>query len=207
MQTFLECFNLILTGNKEKSRQAARRVRKLLYGPGKSKDDFKTISSIVENAPREYKKISEEWRQENFVVAISVLYFLHNKKDQFDFLFPWLYGLIQHPNGNIRYAVVRMFENDLGPLTAHIRIPEIRANYSKNPKYKKADDILFGLFVNLLNLAHDLEKPSYQKYKYISSIPSGSYKSVQMVLASLSELCGEDYMEQMEYYYKRSILF
>ena len=195
MKTFRELFNTILTGEKDASRQAAREVRKLLYGS--HGDQYNEISSIIENSPKEYEEITESWRQENFVMAISVMYFLHNRENQPDFLFPWLYELLQHENGNIRHAAVRMFENELGPLTYHIRCPGEKSSFHKfSPE--QAQHILFGLFANLNNLAIDLWIPAYKKYKYISSLPSGTYKSVQMILSRLEEDCGKGYMAQLE---------
>jgi hypothetical protein len=202
MQTFFECFSIILTGDKDASRQAARQVRKLLYS-SKSDNQFGAIASTIENAPKEYEKISEDWRQENFIMAVSVLYFLHNKESQPDFLFPWLYHLIQHPSGNIRHAAVRMYEIELGPLTVHLRFPNKKSSYLHKLTPEQADMILFELFANLTDLIKDLWQPAYKKYKYLSSLPSGAYKSVQMVLASLQEDCGKEYMARLEDSYRK----
>ncbi len=196
MKTFTELFDTILTADRDASRQAAREVRKLVYSSGEA-DGYTLIASIIENAPEEYKKITEGWRQENFVMAISVMYFLHNREKQPNFLFPWLFELLQYENGNIRHAAVRMLEHELGPLTYHIRFPGKKSSLGElSPGV--ADRILFGLFANLNNLAIDLWKPAYKKYKYISSLPHGPYKSVQMVLNSLVDGCGQEHMAQLE---------
>jgi hypothetical protein len=187
-ETFSELFNTILAGDKEASRAAARQVRKLLYSSANG-GKYKDIASIVGNAPKEYAKISEDWRRENFVIALSVLYFLHNKENQPDFLFPWLFQLIQHENGNIRQAAVRMIGHELGPLTYYIRFPgEKSTSLEFSPE--RADSILFGLFTNLNNLAANLWKPTYKKCKYINSLPTGSYKSVQLILSRMEDDCG-----------------
>ena len=125
MNTIKECFETILNGDKEESRKAARRVRKLVHGS--SADDrgkYEEMANLIETAPENYVRISEEWRQENFVVATSVIYFLHNREDKPDFLFPWLYQLLQHQNGYIRHAAVKMICHEIGPLTYHIRFPD-----------------------------------------------------------------------------------
>lgn len=59
MATFLECFDIILTGDKQASQKAARQVRKLVYGSGE-RESFKLIASIMENASKEYAKIKED---------------------------------------------------------------------------------------------------------------------------------------------------
>lgn len=198
MKSLIECFKIVMTGNREASRKAAREVRRLVYSSGNGRDKYQDIKNIINSAPNEYAKISEEWRQENFVMAVSVMYFLHDKENQPDFIFSWLFELIQHNNGNIRHAVVRMFENELGPLSYHIRFPNEESNQIRELLPEKSDQILFGLFINLTQLLNDLWKPIYKKYKYIHSLPTGPYKSVQMVLGYLEEYCGREYMEKLE---------
>jgi hypothetical protein len=195
MSNFVDCFNIILNGNKEASRKAARDARKMVYSS--HGNQYKDIKLIIENAPKVYAKIKDDFRQENFVVAVSVMYFLHNRENQPDFLFSWLFDLLQHKNGNIRYATVRMFENEIGPLTYHIRFPNEKPCEWRNLPCEKADLILLELFVNLHNLANSLWKPVYKKYKYISSLPSGTYKSIQMILSFMEDYCGKEYIAQL----------
>jgi hypothetical protein len=169
-------------------------VRKLLYS---SHDGgrYDEIIKIVENAPDEYRKIKEEWREENFVVAVSVLYYLHNRKNQPDFLFPWLFNLLLHKNGNIRQSAVRMIGHELGPLTVHIRCPEYKQDKSKP---EQSDFILLNLFMTLNDLLSNLWKPEYKKYKYVDSLPTGPYKSIQMIMSKIGNDCGKEYMEILE---------
>ncbi len=206
MNTIKECFKIILQGNKEESRQAARQVKKLLYA-SRTKDKYEDIKKLVKGASKEYDKISEDWRQENFVMAVSVIYFLHDREDDPDFLFPWLFQLLLHSNGTIRYAAVRMLSFELGPLTIYIRIPDFKPNGMTNLKPKQADAIIFSLFVHLNKLLKKVWKPKYKKYKYISSLPTSPYKSIQMVIARIEELCGDGYMSYLvKKYNERSYL-
>lgn len=195
MKTLTELFKTILTADKNTGRKAAREVRKLLYSSSTG-NKYKSIASIIDKAPVEYEKIKENWRQENFVMAISVIYFLHNKKNRPDFLFPWLFKLLRHENGYIRYASVRMFENELGPLTYHIRFPGNKSIL--NLSSKDADFILFQLYINLNNLMVNFWKPEYKRHKYISSLPAGVYKSIQLILSCLEDYCGKEYMDRLE---------
>src|SRR3989344_9158181 len=178
MNTIKECFDTILRGNKEKSRLAARRVRKLVYSSSASgREKYGEIAALVRTAPENYLRITEDWRQENFVMAISVIYFLHNRENQPNFLFPWLFQLLQHKNGNIRHSAVRMIEHELGALTYHIRFPGEKSSLHKFSS-KQADQIIFGLRTNLNNLMASSWKNSYKKFKYIDRLPSGTYKSI-----------------------------
>ncbi len=197
--TIKECFDTILHGNKSDSRLAARRVRQLLYSSTgtDNRKKFIDIANLIKNAPREYEKISEEWRQENFVTAVSVIYYMHDREEQPDFLFSWLFKLLQHPNGIIRYASVRMLSNEIGPLTVHIRFPEHKPGYFGKLTQEQADTILRSLFISLNQLLSTVWQSKYKRYKYIDSLPASLYKSVQMVLAELEESCGHKYMNRL----------
>ncbi|MEN9524247.1 MAG: hypothetical protein RL536_316 [Candidatus Parcubacteria bacterium] len=190
IKSFHELFEIILNGSQEESRKAARATRRLIY---RNTTDWKSrsmeIKKIVGNASAQYNKITDEFRQENFVMAISVMYFIHDRESEPDFLFPWFFQLLQHKNGNIRHATVRMIDNDLGPLTVHIRCPGQKSIVNITPQ--KADQILFGLRTNLNNLLDASWKSSYKKYKYVNSLPSGTHKSVQLILSYLNECCDE----------------
>ncbi|MCK9378874.1 MAG: hypothetical protein M0P97_01890 [Candidatus Moranbacteria bacterium] len=193
MKSFVELFETILSGDKESSRLAAREVRKLVYGPYTGKYD--EIKSIVDGASEEYRKITDDFRQENFVMAVSVMYFLHDREKEPDFLFSWLFHLLKHPNGYIRHAAVRMLETELGSLTVHLRCPD--SNYSHKFSRAEADQILANMFIALVSMENNFWEPRYKKYKYISSLPSGPYKSIQMVLSELEDDCGEQFMNKL----------
>jgi len=186
-----------LHGEKSDSRLAARKVRKLLYSSTGTynREKFIDIANLIKNAPGEYEKISEGWRQENFVLAVSVIYYMHDREDQPDFLFPWLFQLLEHPNGVIRYASVRMLSHEIGPLTVHIRFPNHKPGYFGKLTPEQADTILHSLFINLNELMGTLWQSKYRRYKYIDSLPASPYKSVQMVLAELEESCGHKYID------------
>ncbi len=201
MNTLKECFDTISHGNKNDSRLAARKARKLLYSSQGGKDKYDDIKNLIDNAPYEYDKIPEGWRQENFVIAISVIYFLHDGEEQPDFLFPWFFQLLQHPNGYIRHAAVKMICHEIGPLTCHIRFPGKKSSFHTFSS-EQADNILYSLFASLNGLSSALWQPKYKRYKYIGSLPASSYKSVQMVLAELEGSCGREYIEHLVYLMK-----
>ena len=197
MKTIKDCFDVVLKGNKEESRLAAGKVRKTLYGRRKSKNEYRYIKNMINSAPQEYEKITEDWRQEYFVRAISVIYFLHDMEAEIDFLFPWLFQLLQHDNGIIRYGAVKMIKHELGPLTVHIRFPERGLIFGKDLDPESVDQILYSLFVNLIQLILASHKEKYRRYKYIDSLPASKYKSAQMILVYMEELCGEANIEKM----------
>lgn len=197
LKSIKECFDKIIDGDKEDSRLAAREVRKILYSSRCDKDRFKDIKNIINNAPANYTMISENWRQVNFVLAVSVIYYLHDEKKDPDFLFSWFFQLLQHSSGIIRYAVVKMISQELGPLTVHIRFPIDKTITRGGLTPEKADGILFSLYINLNNLLSVLWEPKYKRYKYINSLPTCPYKSVQMIMAEFDDMCGRDYIKQM----------
>jgi len=200
MNTIKKCFETILKAGKEESRQAARMVRKLVYSSSASgKEKYDEIAGLVRTAPENYTRISDDWRQENFVMAVSVIYFLHDIEAQPDFLFSWLFQLLQHSNGYIRHAAVKMISNEIGPLTVHIRFPMDKSILGEKLKPEQADNILYSLFVSLNQLMTTLWQPKYKRYKYIDSLPPSSYKSIRMVLAELEDSCGKKYIDRFAY--------
>ncbi len=194
MDTIKKCFEIILKGSQSDSRLAARQVRKLFYSTQGGLDKYQDIKNIIDGAFEKYAAIDEEWRQENFVMAISVIYFMRDKNKRPDFLFPWLFQLLQHQNGYIRYAAVRMFQNEIGPLTVHLRCPEYKQSKLKS---EESDEILRALYKSLYGLITFLWNPEYKKFKYIDSLPACPYKSVQMVLAEMEDSCGKEYLDRI----------
>ncbi len=198
MKTIPELFRTILRGDQEASRTAARAVRKAAYSSHAGKYDY--IKAIINSASEKYRTITEEFRQENFVMAVSVIYFLHDREQEPDFIFPWLFHLLKHKDGNIRHCAVKMFWHELGPLTVHIRVPWWKSK-SNELSPKRSDQILFDLFTGLEIMANEYFVPAYKKYKYIDSLPSGTYKSIQMVLARMRDDCGDKILEDFRVKY------
>ena len=96
MNTIKNCFAVILRGDKEESRLATRMVRTLLYRSASfDKDKYQDLKNVIQHAPDEFAMIAEDWRQEHFVMAVSVIYYLHDKETHPDFLFFWLFFLYQ----------------------------------------------------------------------------------------------------------------
>ena len=195
MPRIKKSFEIILGGDKEKSHIAARQIRKILHSSKSDKDSYDDIKNIIKGAFGEYYKIREDWRQENFVMALSVIYFLRDKNNLPDFLFPWFLQLLQHHNGYIRQAAVRMIVNEFGLLTVHIRFPNDKRFLKEIFNPKEADKILFSLFVNLYNLLITLWIPKYKKYKYVNLLPASPYKSVLMVLVEMEYMCGKEHLD------------
>ncbi|MCF7820301.1 MAG: hypothetical protein K9M44_02410 [Candidatus Pacebacteria bacterium] len=198
MGAIRKAFEIILNSDQEESRIAARQIRKIVYSSKSDQDSFNDIKNIVDGSFGEYYKIKENWRQENFVMALSVIYFLRDENNLPDFLFPWFLQLLQHYNGYIRYSAVKMIVNELGPLTFHIRFPGEKRFSEENFSPKKADEILLSLFLNLNNLLNSFWLPKYKKYKYIDSLPASPYKSVQMLLSEMEYFCGEEYLNKLK---------
>src|SRR3989338_1321223 len=86
--------------------------------------------------------------------------------------------------------IASIIENALGALTYHIRFPGEKSSLHKFSS-KQADQIIFGLRTNLNNLMASSWKNSYKKFKYIDRLPSGTYKSIQLILSVLDDYCSE----------------
>jgi hypothetical protein len=195
--SYKKLFQIILKAEKEKSRQASKDVRKKMYKTNDDKPSFDEISNLIKEAPKTFDSIKENWRKENFVKAISVIYFLRDLTEEPDHFFPWFFTLLENESGIIRQATVRMINIELGPLTVHIRCPESK-HWSRKFSVETADLILRGLFICLYKLLHKYWKKSYENHKYINTLPPSPYKSVQIILRDMEYLCGEKYLKQVE---------
>lgn len=201
MDSIKSLFKVILDGDRKASTAAAREVRKFLYSSRGENQKYKDIVNELSKVQENYEQIVETWRLENYVVAISVIYFLRDKKSRPDFLFSWFYKLLLHENGLIRYAAVRMFGTEFGPLTVHVRFPDRIKFVSNYNEIIRNDSIILDVYNKLFDLSESLLKPLHKRYKYLDSLPVGPYKSVQMVIANLLDLCDEDYIINLEHRY------
>lgn len=184
-----ECFKIILEGERAASKNASRKTHKIISMM--KRPDYDYLVEMVMDSPHQYMSISEGWRQENFVMAISSTFFLADEA-QHGHLFPWLFQLLQHDNGNIRYAAVRMFETCFGPMTYHIRFPDDPEQYKD---YRMDNTLLKELFMSLHGLLSVYWDARYEQYEYINSLPSSQYKSIQMALVTLEDMCGEGFFD------------
>jgi hypothetical protein len=194
MYNIKQIFEEIINGDKKKSTEACRGLRKFVYSRQGEKNKYDGIQKIIDNAPETYKNLLNEWQQENFVLGISIIYFLRETKNKVDYLFDWLYKLLEHSNGIIRYSAIKMLEHDLGSLTVHTRHP---GHTSDEVKPKKAEEILFLMFNTLNHLSNKYFLPKYKKFKYVQSLPASSYKSIQMVLGTLDDYCGDKFFTKI----------
>ncbi|NCS32714.1 plasmid pRiA4b ORF-3 family protein [bacterium] len=199
-----ELFHSILNDPKEDSRVASLAVRKYLYNSQEGVEKFKEIKKVLDTAPAVYAKITDDFRKEYFVRAVSTLYFLHDLENESDFLFPWLFELIQNPNGNIRYAAVRMFVTTLGPLTYFRRFPDHHKTEensvikAKALKPEKTEQILIALTLRLWEIANDTRKLAYKKVRYVQDLPSSIHKSVQLVIATIEDYSIPNHIMEVE---------
>ncbi|MFH1662232.1 MAG: hypothetical protein ABIA02_04000, partial [Candidatus Falkowbacteria bacterium] len=58
--------------------------------------------------------------------------------------------------------------------------------------------ILLNLFIGLNNLLGNLWEDKYKKYKYVDSLPTSPYKTIQMILCRMEEYCGKEYMRKLK---------
>ncbi len=196
MNSIKKCFDVILTADRKESRVAARSVHKVTFST-KTTEDYSNIKDVITNAGEIYSLLREPWRQEDFVHALSIIYFLRSDEEDLDENFPWFFHLLQDTNGRIRYAAVKMLCHDLGPLTVHIRCPEFINKEMSKRDCMESDRILRQLFSGLEILLQKTWESKHEKYTFVSDMPSSPYKSAQMVMVEMMDLCGEEYIKEM----------
>lgn len=123
--------------------------------------------------------------------------------ENFDVFARFFLRYIQHPSGKVRQAIIRAVDYLIFDLTL-----DMNRNYQHKGKSKEAlkkiiarDRMRFGLFViTTERLEEEYYEPKFKRYKYISSLPAGVYKSLQILM--MEELLRSEYYETVYAEYK-----
>jgi len=136
-------------------------------------------------------------------------YFLHTLKwplmstgeENFEAWADFLLPNIDHPAGHIRQATIHAIEYLVTDLRMDLKFDRTRVD---NENLEKAEYIKivqknrarFGNFVMEIEALIDhYYQPKFKKHKYVSSLPPGPYKSLQMLITEI--LLRSDYYEKL----------
>ncbi len=101
---------------------------------------------------------------------------------------------IQHPSGKIRQAIIRASNYLVMDVADYLRADKYKQRFYKNQER----------FVNFVDDVKELlekyDEPKFHRYKYISSIPTSVYKSLQKLL--VENLLRSEYYESIYFQYK-----
>lgn len=171
---------IITTGPAPEVKAAQKRIERIWNQSCRDMEKRLAFSAFLE-AARDFDKISDVEHQAYFINTLKwAFYFAH--PETFPIWTELLIGWVEHPEGKIRIAAVRAaqylaasMESDSEdrPDRPHQYPPEIR-------QFSKDCFCLFALRADQLIAKY--HKPAFNKYRYISSLPAGIYKSSQQLL-------------------------
>lgn len=109
----------------------------------------------------------------------------------------FLLSYIQHPSGKIRQAVIHASEYLISSIIVGLRHGEKEKKLTPDIKESvKKNKMRFGAFVmEVENLIDQYQRPRFKKYKYVSSLPTGVYKSLNKLITEV--LLRSEYYEKL----------
>lgn len=128
-------------------------------------------------------------------------------EENFEFIAEFFLKYIQHPSGKIRQAIIRAADYliyglilDAGRYHRDLVKPGVNLQ-----ELVARDKRRFGILVMIAErLAEKYFEPKFKRYKYISSLPAGVYKSLEIFIAE--NLLRSEYYEKVYAEYKNDRL-
>jgi len=184
----------IKTGNKEEAKEAQKQIEKYWHDRKKDKKDFCVFLDEI----RKFEQIKDIDCQVKFIGALKWAFWAigeENFKEFSEFILKY----IQHPSGKIRQAIINACSPLVFKITLKIKFEDEKG--STKGKTKKEDLMRFGRFVDeVIRLIEKYFEPKYRRYKYVSSLPPGVYKSLQKLISE--EILRSEYQESLYNEYK-----
>jgi len=180
-----EFLDIIKTGSPLEVKKAQKAIESYwhrIYIPNRERgragfeiflDEIKQFDKIVDDNHRMYFISSLKWA----FWSIGDFYF--------DIFAGFVLKAIQHPSGKVRRNIVSTSDILLHGLALPDGHRPLQLGETENDRKKreKVDLIKFGtLVLQVENLIKLYFEPKYKRYKYVSSLPPGIYKSLNQLL-------------------------
>ncbi len=186
MQNYIKnLIQIIKTGAPDEVKVAQKQVKKFyddVYIP--QRETGKRAFRIFLEEIKTFEQIKDANHQAYFINTLKwPLYAIGY--ENFDVFAKFFLRYIQHPSGKIRQAIIKAVDYLIFDLTLGIDGNYYHEEKSKEEIKKIADrdKIRFGLFVTIIErLEEKYYEPKFKRYKYISSLPVGVYKSLQILI-------------------------
>jgi len=190
-----EIIRILKTGGRQQIKIAKKDLNKIL---DREEYDEEIIYQMFIHEIKNFDEITNPVNQESFVLSLRI--FFCDIENYFEPVLDFLFKIIRHENGKLRYAAIRAFDR-LQPALAEATVPP-RLPMFRTVSEKRRKDIKSAYF-NLIDKTCELSekhcKPEYRKYKFVSDLPVSVYKSLQSFLSILFR-CGME--EEYEKYSK-----
>lgn len=178
-----EQIEIIKTGTRQQVVEAQKQIQKFWHGilhPLSAKEK-KAYEVFLEEIER-FDDIEDIEHQAHFINTLKWP-FLVSGDQHFRFFADFVLKCIQHPSGKIRQAILHA--TDWLTMGTDIEPPEYasREFTAQELEMIKRNKQLYFEFVHEIDhLLDKYNEPRFRKYKYIASIPSSVYKSLQYLM-------------------------
>ncbi|MCD6284269.1 hypothetical protein J7J12_03415 [bacterium] len=174
---------IIKTGSPQEVKGAQKKVEKFWYEVNipKREEGKKDFSIFLEEIKR-FDEIQDIDHQAYFINTLKWP-FLAIGEEYFEQWAEFILKYIQHPSGKIRRAIVRVTDYLIIDIRLDLKL-DFKEKISPEEKEKiEKNKNRFGSFVERVEkLLEKYWQPKFNRYKYISSLPVGVYKSLQQLL-------------------------
>jgi len=182
---------IIKTGFPEEVKEAQKQVEKFwhdFYIP--KREEGKKAFSIFLEEIKKFDEIKDIDHQAYFINTLKWPFWSIGE-EYFEEWAEFVLRYIQHPSGKIRQAIVKASDYLIMDIVDYLRSDKDKQKVQKNREH----------FVNFVDAVKELlekyDEPRFHRYKYISSIPSSIYKSLQKLL--VENLLRSEYFENIYY--------
>ena len=174
---------IIKTGSPQEVKEAQKKVEKFwdeVYIP--KREEGKKAFSIFLGEIKRFDEIQDIDHQAYFINTLKWPLWVIGE-EYFEQWAEFILKYIQHPSGKIRRAIVRVTDYLISDIKLDLKL-DFKEKISLKEKEKiKKNKNRFGSFVEAVEkLLEKYWQPKFNRYKYISSLPVGVYKSLQQLL-------------------------
>ncbi|MCK5211861.1 hypothetical protein KAJ89_04120 [Candidatus Parcubacteria bacterium] len=187
---------IIKTGSSEEVKEAQKQIKKYwhdVYIP--KRVEGKKVFTIFLDEIKKFEEISDINHQSYLINVLKWPLWAIGEK-YFEVWADFLLTYVQHPSGKIRQAIIRASDYLIMDIVVDIRDMGNNKNNQKRMERIAKNKMRFGFFVYAVEqLLEKYEEPKFRRYKYVSNMPVGVYKSLQILITE--QLLRSEYYEKM----------
>lgn len=202
LKNFIE---IIKTGNRADVREAQKQIEKYwsdVYIPHR-KEGRKAFEIYLDEI-RDFEKIKDIDHQAYFISTLKWPFWVIGE-EHFEEWAAFILKYIQHDSGKIRQAVIYTADYLVIDITHDLLFDNNQIKGRDKERIEENKKRFGELVLNVEELIGKYDDPRYRRYKYISSMPAGVYKSLQKLITEVLlrtehyEKLYDEYLGQQNY--------
>ncbi len=193
-----ELINIIKTGGKQEVKKAQKAIASAwhnFYIP--HREEGRKAFGVFLDEIKNFDQIQDVDHQAYFISSLKWAFWIFGEK-YFETWAEFLLKCIQHPSGKIRQSILHNSDILIMSLSEFLGPRHVQTGPEDEVKTIRQVISLqrFGrLVMDAEDLLHRYYKPKYNRYKYVSSMPAGIYKSLQILITQ--KLLRSEYYENL----------